>query len=181
MLIIFEGLDKSGKSMLAKIVQKSLHAVMIRKTYNTNLYPIDYSKASEYDWQAILDRVVLANPDIDFVADRSFFTQTAYQVCLGTGEHAITDAQSSMYNNYCKVVKSIPHLIVYCESAKYELDSMVTNVRTKNAIDAMYKKMLAKSELTTLILDVDDNTLYTSVRQILDTIVALNKEVYAVK
>lgn len=166
MLIIFEGLDKSAKSALAKIMQAQLNGIVIRKTYNQHLYPINYSLASEYDWQAILDRVVLANPDMTFVADRSFFTQTVYQVCLGVGENTITDKQADAYNNYVKTVSEIPHLVVYCMSPRYELDSMVTTLKTRSKLDALYRNMIAESGLNYLFLDTYRTTLTEQIEQI---------------
>lgn len=170
MLIIFEGLDKSGKSSMAGLMQNALHGLSIRKTYNKVLYPIDYSKASVYDWQALLDRVILANPEHTFVADRSFFTQTVYQLCLGTGEHAITTEQMSMFNNYCKTVKQIPHLVVYCKSARYELDSMVTNITIRRKLDELYEQTLTDSGLNVLILNTDEGTLFDKYQKVLQAI-----------
>lgn len=170
MLIIFEGLDKSGKSTMANMLQQHKHAIMIKKTYNKQLYPIDYSKASVYDWQAILDRVILPNKDLMFIADRSFLTQTAYQVCLGHGEHAITAEQTAMYNNYCEVVKTMPHLVVYCTSKRYELDSMVTNLRTRAKLNDLYIDLLKQSGMHHLILDMDNATMHDNYNKILTTI-----------
>lgn len=171
MLIIFEGLDKSGKSTMANLVARGLNnALLIRKTYAKELYPIDYGKASEYDWQALFDRVILANPNATFVADRSFFTQTVYQVCLGTGINAITDAQMSMYNAYCDVLKRIPHLVVYCKSARYEYDSMVTNPIAKSKLDVLYQQSIQQSGINHIVLDMDVDTMHGTYSKLMQAI-----------
>jgi hypothetical protein len=171
MVIIFEGLDKSGKTMLSTLLQSVMPtSLMIRKTYNQNLYPINYSIASEYDWQAILDRVILPNPKATFIADRSFFTQTVYQMCLGVGVHAITESQFNMFENYCKVLKEIPHLVVYCYSAKYELDSMVTNLQVKYNLDKLFIETIEKSGLNHMSIDMDRATMAQKLRMIQDKI-----------
>jgi thymidylate kinase len=161
MLIIFEGLDKSGKSTMANLLHGAIKgSMLIRKTYAKELYPIDYGKASEYDWQALFDRVILANPDATFIADRSFFTQTVYQVCLGTGVNAITDAQMHMYNAYCDILRKIPHLIVYCKSARYEYDSMVTNPVIKQKLDNLYRQSIHQNGLNCIEVDMDADTMH---------------------
>lgn len=171
MLVIFEGVDHSGKSTLVQILHQELPgSIVIKKQYDEHLYPIDFGLASEYDWQAILDRIVLANPDVTFIADRSFFTQTVYQLCLGTGSHAITNAQMQMFNNYCKVVQSMPHLVVYCQSPTYELDRMITSIDIRHKLDNMYKKTFMQSGLNVLPLNTAEGTMHSKIEIILEAI-----------
>lgn len=146
MLIIVEGPDKSGKSTIVKILQKMYNAILIRKQYCEHLYPIDYGKASLYDWQAILDRVVLANPDQVFIADRSFFTQTAYQLATGHDEYAITDEQWQAFCNYCKTVSSIKHLVILCEADYFEIDHIVDSIDKRDRIVDAFKKLIYRTD-----------------------------------
>jgi thymidylate kinase len=167
MLIICEGLDKSGKSTLVQILHMQIkNSIVIKKTYNENLYPIDFGAASCYDWQAMLDRIVLANPDVVFIADRSFFTQTVYQICLGVGEHTITNEQMQMFNNYCKVVQEMPHLVIYCQSSNFELDRMVRTKQIRAKLDDMYKRTLQQSGLNVLMLNMTETTLQNNINKI---------------
>lgn len=171
MLIIFEGLDKSGKSTLAGAIQSMLPgSVMIKKQFEPALYPINYSQASVYDWQAMFDRVILANPEMTFIADRSFFTQTVYQLCLGRGNDAITDEQMNMFNAYCKVLAKIPHLVVYCKSSQYELDSLVTNLEIHSKLDAMYEKTMLGASLNSLVINAEESSLASKIHTITDKI-----------
>jgi thymidylate kinase len=171
MLIIFEGLDKSGKSTLASAIHSMLPgSIMIKKQFEPALYPINYSKASVYDWQAMFDRIILANPDVTFIADRSFFTQTVYQLCLGHDSDAITDEQMHMFNAYCAVMQKIPHLVIYCKSSQYELDNLVTNLEIRSRLDAMYEKTMLGSSLNSLVINAEESSLASKIHTITDKI-----------
>lgn len=167
MLIIFEGLDKSGKSMLAKITKELLDGVLIKKQYADQLNPVNFTEASLYDWQALLDRVILANPDLTFVADRSFITQTVYQSLLGSGEHACRAKHIQAYNAYVETVKRMPHLVVYCESdMAYELDSMVTSLAVRQRLHQAYKQAIKDTGLNRIIVHTDRTPLAESIGKI---------------
>jgi len=157
MLLILEGVDKSGKSTLADLLNeqlsKSIPVVIIRKQYDERLYPINYTIAQMYDWQAILDRVVLANPNILFIADRSFITQTAFQLAFGTGEHQITSEQLAMFNNYCKVCSDA--CVVYCKSERFELDHMVQSIEDRQMLINNYIRLVGKFD-NALVLNMDN-------------------------
>jgi thymidylate kinase len=169
-LIIIEGLDKSGKSMLTNILRAKYNACLIRKQYSSDLYPIDFSKASEYDWQAILDRVVLANPDLVFIADRSFFTQTLYQMSFGSAEHAANSAQLTAFNNYCEVLSKMPHCIIYCHSVRYELDFMVNSMQKHKNLHELYmssfNRLHKDKSVNVMYADMDKDTMAERLKQI---------------
>lgn len=182
MLILYEGTDKSGKSTLLQLVMQALRyqgmpCLTIRKQYNADLYPIDFGKASMYDWQAILDRVVLANPDVLFLADRSFLTQAAWQTALGEDEHAMTDEQRHMLDMYCKVCNDINALTVYCKSDRFELDTIVDSINKRQLILDAYDSWLSKLD-NVLILDTDNLTIYDCFKLVLDKVNELIRDKY---
>ena len=167
MLLIVEGLDRSGKTTLVNLVReqlsKHIQTVLIRKSYDERLYPINYSIAQTYDWQAILDRLVLANPDVLFIADRSFITQTAFQLVFGSGEHAQTDEQRQMFDNYCKVCEDA--CIVYCMSDRFELDGMIQSIHDRTCLDACYVDIVSTFKHN-MLLDMDNQSLATTVNNV---------------
>lgn len=167
MLVIFEGLDKSGKTFYANLLKEANKgSVLIKRMHDERLYPIDYDEGSKYDWQAMYDRIILSNPDTLFIADRSFFTHIIYQTCLkpiGT----VKDEHIEWFNKYVKVLTSMPHLVVYMESSRYELDSMISNRNLRDSIAKIYDKTLNDIEnLNLLKINIDDYDLYGVMNQI---------------
>jgi thymidylate kinase len=164
MLIILEGLDRSGKSFYTELIKRANRgSVLIKRQHDPRLYPIDYNEGSLYDWQAIYDRVILANPDTLFIADRSFFTHIIYQSCL-IKENVVKPEHIDRFNSYCEVLTSMPHLVIYTESNRYELDGMIVNRNLRNKISDMYKTIFGNiKNLNFLLLNIDDNSLYDTV------------------
>lgn len=182
MLVILEGLDHAGKSTLLNLTKQWLSrhfatvpCLTIRKQYNADLYPINYTIASMYDWQAILDRLVLANPDVLFLADRSFLTQAAWQTALGEGEHAMTDEQRHMLDMYCKVCNDIQAIVVYCKSDQYELDDIVDSLDKRAAIASAYDAWLSKLN-NVITIDADHTPICDELSTICNQILCLLKQ-----
>jgi hypothetical protein len=149
MLIICEGADKAGKSMIARRLHEQFaNCVMIKKTYNDILYPIDFTAAALHDWITLLDRAILGNPDTLFVADRSWITQTIYQSYYGKDDSAVTPAHMLAELKCNEVLKTIPHIVILAESDRYELDTLVTSTHHVDAIKEAYVKYV--SNLDTL-------------------------------
>lgn len=138
MLIIFEGLDKSGKSFYANLLKhKFPGSILIKRMHTEILYPIDYDEGSKYDWQAMYDRIILANPDTMFIADRSFFTHIVYQTCL-KAKGTVKPEHIEAYNKYVQVLLNMPHLVIYMKSNRFELDGMITCRQLRDSINDMY-------------------------------------------
>jgi hypothetical protein len=152
---------------------------MIKKTYNPILYPINFTEAAKFDWETIMDRLVLSNPDILFVADRSYITQVIYQSYFGTGENAVTQAHQDMEKKLNAVLKTVPHLVVLPESDQYELDSMVTNVHQVDAIKQAYVdyiEQLASQGVNTIRVHTTKSPFTVTFDQIMDKINDIAKE-----
>jgi thymidylate kinase len=167
MIVIFEGLDRSGKTFYADLMkQNNIGSVLIKRQHEQSLYPIDYNEGSKYDWQAMFDRIILANPDTLFLADRSFFTHMIYQTCL-VHDNPIKHEHVVWFNKYCKLLTMIPHLVVYTESNKYELDGMIVNRNLRDKISDMYRRVLSNiTDLNYITLDIDHSCLYDNLMKI---------------
>lgn len=177
MLVILEGVDKSGKSLLVDMLHNEFpESILIRKQYDSDIYPIDGPGAPIHDWLTIFDRLVLANPDKLFIADRSFITQILYQQVYGHGEHAATEFELTAYQKQETVLAKIPHLVVLCESCQYELDSMVTSLKQVERLREVYRNYFDHLSKTcnTMFIRTDASPVSTIVQTLLQKIAQIS-------
>jgi hypothetical protein len=174
MLIILEGCDKSGKSTLVNALQKKLNAVVIRKSYIEQLYPINWQEAQMHDWETLLDRVIASNPDTMFIADRSFITQTVFQLHEHDCEGQITDEQFNKFLTYCHVVNSMKSLTVICQSPYFEVEGFIRDVNHFNGLRTTYVALPIEHINNVIVLDQCNKMLYDRVYDVIHAFEELN-------
>lgn len=174
MLIILDGCDKSGKSTLANALQKKLNAVVIRKSYVDELYPINWQEAQMHDWETLLDRVIASNPDTMFIADRSFLTQTVFQLNEYEGKGVLTDEQFNKFLAYCHVVNKLDALTVVCQSPYYEVEGFVRDLEHFNSLRKTYASLAVEYINNAVIIDQCNKMLYDRVYDVIHEFERMN-------
>lgn len=173
MLIIIEGLDKSGKSTLVKALTKQHpNAILLKKSYIPELEIKEYYDVYHSDWQVLLDRVVFANPDKLFIADRSFITAYGYYI-LDQSKSAEINKIAATFEKYAKALSAnadtLKTLIVYCKSSLYEYDDTVQNQKQRREYSRLYDDAIAylgKTGIKTLTLDNSELTMQQKLQSI---------------
>jgi hypothetical protein len=129
MILIFCGFDRSGKSTLAKIVQKQYFFEYYRSTHQRDK-SIDLESAIAHDWRFFFDIAKQINLDsiMDIIFDRSFIDQYIYSkifrkenICRHYNSFFLYE---KIFKEYCDILQKMDHRIIFCIRENYKEGEM---------------------------------------------------------
>jgi len=120
-LVIIEGLDKSGKSTLAKELAKKFKMDYFKSSYDP-AHHFDTEESARYDWNFLLD--VLSKTKVDIVFDRSFITQYVYSTYF-RGSNILKHYSSfeeyhAIFKEYINKFLALGGIIVYLKRQDFD-------------------------------------------------------------
>jgi len=148
MLIVFDGVDKTGKSTLCNIISKKFSTPIFHRKNKMLNSSINLEESFKYDWDILLDYFESNNDQSHCIFDRSFFSQYPYSLVFRTKNVAITYNSlieyKNIFKNYYERSKSCGIIFFYCtrkdiennKEEKYEL-----NKKVFDQLDLLYNEI----------------------------------------
>ena len=142
MIIIFEGVDKAGKTTLAKKISKEYNIKYFKSSHEI-FSGIDLEESIKYDWLFMLD--FLKQTDFNVIFDRSFISQFVYSLHyryknIEKHYNKLSD-YFNVFAKYINILCSIPHIVIYCNRENYVVvkdEKILLNSRVINSLKNEY-------------------------------------------
>lgn len=138
MIIIYEGIDHSGKSTLAQLQSYTQNIPYYRSIHQKDKIT-DLEESCKHDWRFFLDISSQTNQNIIF--DRSFISQYVYSTCFrkeNIMKHfdSLNDYEK-VFKEYCKQLSQINHIVYHCTRKDFnnEVDDYIDLSNSQNISD----------------------------------------------
>jgi len=161
MIILVEGVDKSGKSTLIDLFLQQNHAYKKYRSNHQKDKKIDLEVAIKHDWRFFLD--ICSQTDQNIIFDRSFISQYVYSMIFRKknilNHFSSIEEYQKIFKEYCIQLSELQYKVFYCFRNDY------TNV-IDDYLDISYHKKLKeqftnffnlfKNELVITTLNFED-------------------------
>jgi len=182
MIIIFEGIDKTGKTTLVERTMSNLVDQGFEFRYFRSKFqggkPVNLEEAIKHDWRFMLD--FLTQTCFDVVFDRSFISQYAYSMALRPqsvlAQFGSSDAYKELMMNYFEMLKANLFMIVLCTRGDFTGASdnfLKFDIDVVNKLNYYFYDILSLAKVNFVTCVFEDGIVHNE-QKIIESLKAIN-------